>query len=235
MKRTTPALLALAAVLLVGACGGGTTTAASSSSAGTTSSTTPSVDAAAEEEAIRQAFADYRDAARAKDGAAAAKVLSQDSLDYYREMRDLSLTGTAEQLGDQGTTTMMMVYVMRAEFDATELRGMSAEQLVAAAVEKGLVSESSLDNVDLGTMTVDGETATAKMTVSGKPAGIEMTFRKEDGSWRFDAHSIMAAVDESLKAVAKQQGLSMEEFIDTALGSLYGADRVPELKKPLEG
>lgn len=234
MKRTTPALLALAAVLLVGACGGGTTTAASSS-AGTTSSTTPSVDAAAEEKSVRQAFADYRDAARAKDGLAAAELLSQDMLDYYTEGRDLALTGSAEQVAGRGATTAMLVYVMRAEFDATELRGMSPEQLVAASVEKGLVSESSLDNVDLGTVTVDGDTATADMTSRGKAAGVEMTFHKEDGSWRFDARPLMTAADEALKTVAKQQGVTLEEFLDTTLGTLYGAERVPELKKPLEG
>ncbi|WP_447001972.1 hypothetical protein ACRAKI_19705 [Saccharothrix isguenensis] len=113
-------------------------------------------DAAVEEKAVRKAFDDYQEAARAKDGVA-------------------------------------MVYVLRAEFDAVELRGMSAEQLVSAAVDKGLISENSLDNVDLGTVVVDGGTAQADMTSRGESAGVELPFHKEDGSWRFDLRPLMAA------------------------------------------
>ncbi|GAB2968401.1 hypothetical protein [Saccharothrix stipae] len=234
MNRTAPALLVVAAVLLVGACGGGTPTATSSSSA-TTATTAPSVDAAAEEKAIRKTFADYREAAKAKDGVAAAALLSQDMLGYYTKARDLALTGSEQQVREHGATSSMLVYVLRAEFGADELRGMSAEQLVSAAVAKGMVSENSLANVDLGTVVVDGETARADMTSRGQSAGVELPFHKESGSWRFDARPLMAAGDEALKTVAGQRGVTVDQLVDTALGTLYGADRVPELKQPLQG
>ncbi|MBB5803295.1 hypothetical protein F4560_003063 [Saccharothrix ecbatanensis] len=233
MNRTMPAV-ALAAVLLVGACGGGTPVATSSSSA-TSAATTSSVDVADEEEAVRKAFADYREAAQAKDGVAAAALLSQDMLDYYTGARDLALTGSEQQVREGGVTASILVYVLRAEFDAAELGGMSAEQLVSAAVEKGLVSENSLDNVELGTVVVDGDTARADLTSRGQSAGVELPFHKEDGSWRFDLGPLMVAGDEALETVAGERGVTVEQLVDTTLGTLYGADRVPELKKPLQG
>ncbi|MGM1058384.1 hypothetical protein [Saccharothrix sp. Mg75] len=233
MNRTAPALLVVAAVLLVGACGGGTPTATSSSSATTT--TAPSVDAAAEEKAIRKTFADYREAAKAKDGVAAAALLSQEMLGYYTKARDLALTGSEQQVREHGVTSSMLVYVLRAEFGADELRGMSAEQLVSAAVAKGMVSENSMANVDLGTVVVDGDTARADMTSRGQSAGVELPFHKESGSWRFDARPLMAAGDEALKTVAGQRGVTVDQLVDTALGTLYGAEQVPGLKQPLQG
>ncbi|WP_367127805.1 hypothetical protein [Saccharothrix sp. HUAS TT1] len=235
MTRIIPALLACAAVLLVSACGGGTPASTSSSSSATTTSTTPSVDAAAEEKAIRQVFADYREAARAKDGPAAAELLSQGVLDYYAEARDLALTGSEQQLGDRDVALVLVVYMLRAEFDAAELRGMSGKHLVSAAVERGLAGENSTDVVDLGTVVVDGDTATAEMISPGKSLVVELLFDKEDGSWRFDFRPLIAPVGEALENVAEQRGMTVDQFIDAMLGSLYGAERVPELKKPLAG
>ncbi|NUT49790.1 MAG: hypothetical protein HOV94_21140 [Saccharothrix sp.] len=136
---------------------------------------------------------------------------------------------------DLDITSMLLVYMLRAEFDAAGLRGMSGEQLVSAAVERGLVNEDSLDIVDLGTVVVDGDTAKAEMTSRGKSAGVELPFDKEDGSWRFDFRPLMDVAGEALKTVAGQRGMTVEQLVDTTLGSLYGAERVPELKKPLEG
>lgn len=97
------------------------------------------------------------------------------------------------------------------------------------------MSENSLDIVDLGAVEVDGDTARAEMTSRGQSAGVELPFHKEDGSWRFDFRPLMEFAGEALRTVAEQRGLTVEQLVDTTLGSLYGAERVPELRKPLEG
>ncbi|MEU4446953.1 hypothetical protein AB0K14_07770 [Actinosynnema sp. NPDC050801] len=162
-------------------------------------------------------------------------MTTQEMLGYYTKARDLALTGSEQQVHGHGVTSSMLVYVLRAEFGAGQLRGMSVGRLVSAAVAKGMVSENSLANVDLGTVVVDGDTARVDMTSRGQSAGVELRFRKESGSWRFDARPLMAAGDEALKTVAGQRGVTVDQLVDTALGTLYGAERVPGLKQPLQG
>ncbi|CAL9419998.1 hypothetical protein SUDANB95_01826 [Actinosynnema sp. ALI-1.44] len=120
MNRSTRAVPALLAALLLGGCGGTATTATPAST--TSTPVSASVDEAAEQEAVRKAFEDYRTAVRAKDGKAAVEVVSGEVLSWYVEMKELALKATPERLGRLGFSTHVLVYGIRAEFGAAELK-----------------------------------------------------------------------------------------------------------------
>lgn len=233
--RSTRAVPALVAVLLLGACGGGANTASSVSSPSSTSSTAVSASKADDEQAIRKAFEDYRAALRAKDGEAAVKVVSDRMLSLYLEFKEMALTMPEDGVRQLGASTSLVVYTLRAEFGAAELRGMTSADVVAESVSRGLVSQRSVEVVELDTVTVAGDTAKASMMSSrGGSERLEMPFYREFGSWKFDGLALLPLADEALATLAEQQGVTVEQVVDRTLTALYGAERLPELKQPLE-
>ncbi|MBB5957122.1 hypothetical protein FHS29_003715 [Saccharothrix tamanrassetensis] len=225
-------LLALCAVLVVGACSGtpAPTTPTNSSGASPTAGTA----AADETAAVRTAFEDYKKAALAKDGAATVNLLSAGMHRFYDESRVLALTGGADKVGALPPSSAFVVYALRAEFDAATLRAASPADLVKSAVEKNLVGENAR-SAELGEITVNGDAATALMVMQGKQTDIELPFAKEGGRWRMDPRPLLAHADDALRDAAKQRGVAVEEMLDGVLAQRYGAERVPALKKPLEG
>ncbi|MEU7531641.1 hypothetical protein AB0A74_38320 [Saccharothrix sp. NPDC042600] len=235
MNRSTRVVPALLAALLLGGCGGTATTAAPTSpSAATTTTTT--VDRAAEQEAVRKAFEDYRTALRAKDGKAAVKVVSDEVLSWYVEMKELALKATPERLGRLGFSTHVLVYGIRAQFGAADLRAMSSADILAATVDKGLLDADTLEKVELGTIVVEGETARAQFTTrDGAATGLTLPFHKEFGLWKFDYLPLLFLGQRMVESQAERDGLTVEEVVDLTLVATYGQERAAELKQPLEG
>ncbi|MEV0677780.1 hypothetical protein AB0I60_14770 [Actinosynnema sp. NPDC050436] len=182
-----------------------------------------------------QGFEDYKNAARAKDGKGAVQAMSNKMLSTYLELKELALTSSEEQTARLGTTWRLVVYTLRAEFGASELRAMTSADVVAAAVEKGLISEGALDRVLLGSIEVNGDTAKAEVTTAdGQASGLALEFTKEFGLWKFNPEPLLYLGDQAFEYAAEQQGLTVDQFVDRTLSTLYGADRLPGLKQPLE-
>ncbi|NGY63609.1 hypothetical protein G7043_32290 [Lentzea sp. NEAU-D13] len=223
MKR----LIVASLCLLAAACG---------TSAPTGTSTPPSPPAstpADESPAVTAAFETYTKAALAKDGATAVSVVATPVFAYFEDVRKLALTGTEQELAAGKLSTRVTVYTMRGGLDAATLRTGSAQDVVKASIDKGLVGEQGIGNLKLGKVTVSGDTASAEVTSQGQKAPFGLKFVREDGKWKFDMMPVLDMADAAFTGLAKEKNLTPDQLVEQVLVSMYGPAKAAEVRKPL--
>lgn len=214
-------------VLAVSGCGGSESgSTATPRLADASSSATPPVDEAA---AVTLTFQNYKDAALAKDGTAAADLLADTTHAFYDESRTAALTATEQELAALGPVERLTVLVMRGSLAADVLRSASPKKLLVAAVEAGLIGEAGTSNVDIGEVTVSGQTASAAAIVRGEVAPFDLAFVRQDGQWKFDLLPLLDLGRAGLEEAAKQQGMTVDQLIESTLTQKYGPEKFDQL------
>ncbi|MFI6096354.1 hypothetical protein ACIA8G_12405 [Lentzea sp. NPDC051213] len=186
-----------------------------------------------ESPAVREALAAYTTAAVAKDGATAVTVVASTFLKVYDDVRKLALTATEQELADVPVSRRVIAYAMRGDLDAATLRSASPKDLVTAAFNKGLVNAQNTGGIELGAVAVDGDVASAEVLVKGEKAPYKFRFLREDGRWKLDLEPVLALTDTALAAVAKQKNVTVEQLVEQALVTKYGAAKAAEVRKPI--
>lgn len=195
--------------------------------------TRPAAPTPADTAEVKAAFDTYVKAAVGKDGATARAVLASPILDFYERARGLALTGTDEQLRalppGQGLTT----FVLRAELAPDLLRTGTVDQILEAAINQGLVGEQGISALGLGAIAIEGDKAAAVITSQGKTAPFKMGFLREGGRWKVDIVPLVSVTDDSFRAVAEKQGLTVEAMIDKLMVQKYGPEKAATLHQPV--
>lgn len=223
MKR----LIVVSLCLLAAACGTSAPTGTS------TPASTPTSTSADESPAVTTAFETYTKAALAKDGATAVSVVATPVFAYFEDIRKLALTGTEQELAAGKLSTRVTVYTMRGGLDAATLRTGSAQDVVKSSIDKGLVGEQGISNLELGKITVTGDTASAEVTSRGQKAPFGLQFVREDGKWKFDMMPVMEMADAALAGLAKEKNLTPDQLVEQLLVSMYGPAKAAEVRNPL--
>lgn len=189
MYRWLPQTVLFAFLLCVIGCGGG------------------------DEAAIKASFEGYKKAVLAKDGAAAASLVDQKTLDYYGSMQDLALNGSADDVRKmRSVMDKMMVLVIRQRMDVSQLKGMTSADLFSYAVEQGWVGSQVASN-GMTDVVVAENTATATHVLSGQETPVKWQFRKEGDAWKLDLTSIMSLGDDAMRKLMRQMGANEDEFL----------------------
>lgn len=210
-------------LLAISGCGG----SSSGSTATTTSaSASPSAD---EAESVRLAFERYKDAALAADGAAAAAALADTTASFYDGARNAALTATQQELAALPPVERLTALVMRGTLDPETLRSSSPKELLVAAVDAGLIGEDGVRNLELGEVTVSGETATASAVARGSSTPIDLAFKREEGQWRFDLLPLLEVAQAGFEGAAEQQGVTVDQLVETLLTQRFGPEKYAEL------
>jgi hypothetical protein len=185
---------------------------------------------------IRAAFTDYNAALARKDGRASADLVSADTVRYYQRMRDLALHADRTAMAKEPFVDQLTALSLRADVDAARLRSASGKQLVADAVEKGVINQSSQGASSLGTITVKGEVATAGLQL-GPPGSTPytITFRREHGDWKLDLPSLDAPAERLVAQAIARQKMAPEQFIQAVMVSRLGPERARTIWTPPGG
>lgn len=229
MTRYAPRVkrfLLVAACLLAAACG---TSSPATTSAPTTTTTSSSDD----EKAIHAAFETFQKAAATKDGDTAVSVLTSKSFSVYDDIRKIALTGTEQEVASLVPSARLLAYTMRGDIDPPTLRGASPKDLASAAIELGLVSSDSVNNITVNDLTIHDGKALGKVLVVRAQTTDFLSFLREEGSWRFHSPSLFDVTDSMLGAVAKQRNLTHDQLIEQTLVAKYGHAKTAELHKPI--
>lgn len=223
MKR----LIVVALCLFAAACTQAPTTTPTSTTPTPTSTSTD------ESQAVRAAYETYTKAATAKDGATGVSMLAKPIFDTYDDLRKLALTATEQELSGAPLGKRAAVYTLRGSIDPATLRTASSKELVKAAIDKGLVGEQGISNLELGKITASGDTASAEVLARGQLAPYKFRFVREDGTWKLDLQPVLELADSAYTAVAKQQNVTPEQFLDQVLTQMYGPVKAAEVRKPI--
>jgi len=205
------AITALAVVVLNSACGG----------------------SAADQNGVRDCFAAYRAAILNQRGSEAVEKVNQATIDYYERVRGLALSAPEQEARSLPLYDRMMVLLMRHRVPPDLLRGMNGRELLAYGVNRGWIGKEDVMESDIGTVRVSGNQATAQFIKAGKPTPLKYSFTKEGGQWRIDLTALGPVVNQSLKMLVEQQGVSEDEFLLDILEAVSGTKPSPQIWQPL--
>jgi len=188
--------------------------------------------AGTETTAVARGFAVYKSALAARDGARAAAAISANSLAYYDRMRELALSAPRNELEALEATERMLVLGMRHEAPRELLETATPVELVAYAVDSGLVSDTSVATTELGEITVQGDRARAWIVIDGQPTRGVLQFAREQSGWKFDLEFAMRASSGLVAALAQQLEVSENQVIFELLTRGSGRPVGPEIWVP---
>lgn len=176
-------------------------------------------------------FAEYRRAVESKDGETTASLVAEPTLEYYERMSALALGAKRARLQRSALADQVTALVLRQLFLPKELKSMDGEDVVAAAVETGIIDFGSRGKFKPGDVSVLGETATLDMTKRGRTI-LSLTFRFEDEGWKLDPVSLNPAIEIFLRKVMKRKGLGETEFVVGVVSVFTGTTLTEAIYQP---
>lgn len=177
----------------------------------------------AEKAAIRKCFQAYRNAILEGKGESAVQYISQKTLDYYAEIRDLALYQDAPRVMALDLMDRLMILSLRHRVGARRLQQMDAKALFVYSVENGWIGKDGIQRLSLAEILVEPRTAKAYYNFNGESSGLFLLFYKQAKGWALDLTNVLrtgnAALVESLRSANRDEN----EFIFDAIASVTGS------------
>jgi hypothetical protein len=144
------------------------------------------------------AFARYVAVLQARDGAAAAALVTAGSLVREEQLRDMALSAPPDMVAALPMTDRIAVLRLRHEFTAAELRPLAGTDLVRLAVEEEWTSPKPLAVLTVTGAAVDGAMATLGVERAGEAVPVRLVLRREEGAWKLDLVELARGSDPAL-------------------------------------
>lgn len=187
-----------------------------------------------EEEVVRKTFEYYRQGILAGSGAEAFQWVDRNTVDYYNRILALATTADSATVRALDIQDRYMVQRIRHSISKETALGMDGATLFAYAVENGMVGDSRLSDLEIGDVTITGDTATGAMIVKGKPSGLAFTFHKENGLWKIDLTSLFPAARTAFRNLQAASGKNEDEFIAFTLEFQTEVKPGPQIWQPMK-
>ena len=182
---------------------------------------------------VKESFLTYKTAILEADGAAAAKVVTQNSRAYFRSLAEQALTLDRAGLHEIHLTDRLYAMLLRHNLDRTQLQQMSGGQVVSYAVDHGWIGRNGVSQLRLGHYEVEGDHASGTiLRPDGLKSSFKMEFVKEGGRWLLDLVALMDLTRTAFEFAVQQSGLSEDEFVFLMLEQGTGRKPGPEIWNP---
>lgn len=149
--------------------------------------------ALADPAAVEQSFAAYKQALIDGDGAAASRLTASDTHAFLKQTLERALTLKEPEVRALPLLDQISVLMLRHNMKAEQLRAMKNGDPVAYAVEQKAFDMNEVAKLETAEFTVTGSQAQAPLSnLKGSPIPVNVYFKEEAGTWRFDLLSSIA-------------------------------------------
>ena len=149
--------------------------------------------ALADPAAVDQSFDAYKQALVEGDGAAASRLTASDTHAFLAQTLDRALTMEESELRALPLLDQISVLMLRHNMTAEQLRGMTESDPVAYAVDQQAFDMEEVQKLTAEPFSVNGTQAQAPLSnLKGSPIPVNVHFKEEQGTWRFDLLSSIA-------------------------------------------
>ncbi|MEO3430095.1 hypothetical protein AAFN88_14640 [Pelagibius sp. CAU 1746] len=143
--------------------------------------------------AVAQSFAAYKQALIDGDGAKASALTSSDTHAFLKQTLDRALTMEADEVQALPLLDQISVLMLRHNMKAEQLREMKDGDPVAYAVNQRAFDMNEVEKLEAEGFTINGDDAQAPISnLKGSPIPVNVHFKEEQGTWRFDLLSSIA-------------------------------------------
>jgi hypothetical protein len=175
----------------------------------------------------RAAFEAYVDALSTKNGAAAAKVVTTSTFDYYERMRVAALEAPAKTVKQMGPADQIMVLALRLQLKPEQLRRMKSKDVFVEAINRGWIDSNMVARASLARLAVRGDVATGVLMKDDQDLHVEWHLTRENGQWKNDLFYLVQLVNMMLSTQSKVAGLDLNQLLQTGVESLVGRKLTP--------
>lgn len=176
-----------------------------------------------EQAEVRQVYWDFDQACNTGQGEFAASLVAGRCFEYYEQLINYATDGDKRTVQNLRPTDKSEIVMIRNRMDLRELDKMDGRAFLTYIVDAGwYASVDDSDWFSLGQIQINGDTAAAIMYDEGKKTGRFLDFYREDGAWKIDVHSWDTLWDDYLIKIAREVGMSVDEFILAIEADEYG-------------
>ena len=149
--------------------------------------------AAANPAEVEASFEAYKQALIAGDGAKASALTASDTHAFLKQTLDRALTMKEPEVRALPLLDQISVLMLRHNMKAEQLREMKDGDPVAYAVDEHAFDMNEVEKLEAAEFTVTGTQAQAPLSnLKGSPIPVNVHFKEEAGTWRFDLLSSIA-------------------------------------------
>ena len=142
---------------------------------------------------VERSFEAYKQAIIDGDGAAASRLTASDTHAYLDQTLERALTMREQDLRALPLLDQISVLMLRHNMKPDQLRAMKQSDPVAYAVNQRAFDMSEVEKLQAAAFTVNGTQAQAPLSnLKGSPIPVDVYFKEENGTWRFDLLSSIA-------------------------------------------
>lgn len=142
---------------------------------------------------VEASFEAYKRALVAGDGATASRLTASDTHAFLDQTLDRALTMEEVELRALPLLDQISVLMLRHNMKPEQLRQMKDGDPIAYAVEKQTFDMNEVQKLEAAEFTVTGSQAQAPLSnLKGSPIPVNVHFKEEGGTWRFDLLSSIA-------------------------------------------
>ncbi|MGD1880082.1 MAG: hypothetical protein ACFB13_21585 [Kiloniellaceae bacterium] len=143
--------------------------------------------------AVEQSFAAYKQALIDGNGARASALPASDTHAYLKQTLNRALTMKGPDVRALPLLDQISVLMLRHNMKADQLRAMKDGDPVAYAVDHKSFDMNEVEKLEAEEFTVTGKQALAPVSnLTGSPIPVNVYFKEEQGTWRFDLLSSIA-------------------------------------------
>ena len=142
---------------------------------------------------VEASFEAYKQALVAGDGAAASALTASDTHAFLEQTLERALTLEEPEVRALPLLDQISVLMLRHNMKPAQLRAMKDGDPVAYAVDQHAFDMNEVQRLEAAAFTVTGTQAQAPLSnLKGSPIPVNVHFKEEAGSWRFDLLSSIA-------------------------------------------
>lgn len=193
------------------------------------------------EASVRQVFENYKRALVEGDGQRACSLVDRATFAYWEELRTLTLVGTEPEVRARTFIERLLIVSIRHQLSPEQLRGMTLEALIATAIAAGWISRASIEQLEMGTVSVSGDRALGQALTRASAADpgaagvvdtLQYEFVREAGDWKFAFASLVRSLDRVIAELTAELGASEDDLIFTLVEAVSGRQVLPEVWQP---
>ncbi len=184
-------------------------------------------------DAVKQTFANYRQALLSQNGMQAAELVTEETIAQYKKYVDWATTATKDELMKLNLMNRLQVILIKHRVPRDMLLNANGKDIFAYAVDNGWIGKASVMNTSLGEVQVASDSAVAEVLVQEKRVPTKFNFLRQAGTWRFNLLQTMAGANMALKAMIMKQGVTENDFIITSAENLSGTEVPEDIWQPI--
>jgi hypothetical protein len=166
-----------------------------------------------ETKAVRKAFENYKDAVSQSDGKEAANYLNARSFAYYDQIIEWVRKADSAQVDALPILSKLMVFTVRVKVAREDVLKFNGHALFVHAVNAEMLSKKSYNEISIGDVSIDGETAKGDLVIKGEKSDYQLLFNKENGEWKIDLNSYFALSESVFKMLIDRSNQSENDFL----------------------